>query len=95
MLELGRHSILQHKLIVKNINESNIDKVYVIGNFIKETFKGLVPDKKAKILSNNSQIIDLINKDLNNNDYLMIKGSNATELHKITSNLKKGNLNAI
>ena len=95
MLELGRHSVLQHKLIVKNINESNIDKVYVIGNFIKETFKGLVPDKKAKILSNNSQIIDLINKDLNNNDYLMIKGSNATELHKITSNLKKGNLNAI
>ena len=95
MLELGRHSVLQHKLIVKNINESNIDKVYVIGNFIKETFKGLVPDKKAKILSNNSQIIDLINKDLNNNDYLMIKGSNATELHKITSNLKKGNINAI
>ena len=30
----------------------------------------------------------MINKNLNNNDYLMIKGSNSTGLHKITDNLK-------
>ena len=90
MLELGKHSMKQHKLISKNLNKSNIHKVYVHGKFIKETFKGLNKNKKAKILVESQKIIDLINKDLNNKDYLMIKGSNATGFHKITNILKQG-----
>jgi UDP-N-acetylmuramyl pentapeptide synthase len=31
----------------------------------------------------------LINKNLNNNDYLMIKGSHSTGLHEIIANLKQ------
>ena len=50
MLELGKHSVKQHKLISRSINKSNIHKVYVHGKFIKETFKGLSKNKKAKIL---------------------------------------------
>ena len=95
MLELGNHSITQHKLISKIINKTNIDKVFVIGKYIKETFKGLKTNKKAKILTKKSDIIELINKDLNNNDYLMIKGSNATGLNKITQNLKQRKVNVI
>lgn len=95
MLELGKHSIKQHKLICKILNKTKINQVYVIGKYIKETFKGLKPNKKAKILNNKVDIIDLINKDLNNNDYLMIKGSHSTGLHKITANLKKRISNAI
>ena len=91
MLELGKHSIKQHKLISKVLNKSNIHKVYVYGKYIKETFKSLKTDKKAKILTKKLQIIDLIKKELNNNDYLMIKGSNATGLHKITKILKQSN----
>ena len=91
MLELGKHSIKQHKLISEVLNKSNIHKVYVYGKYIKETFKNLKTNKKAKILTNKLQIIDLIKKDLNNNDYLMIKGSNATGLHKITKILKQSN----
>jgi len=37
----------------------------------------------------------LINNNLNNNDYLMIKGSNSTGLHKITNNLKQRSVNAL
>ena len=91
MLELGKHSIKQHKLISKVLNKSGIHKVYVYGKYIKETFKSLKTNKKAKILTTKLQIIDLIKKDLNNNDYLMIKGSNATGLHKITKILKQSN----
>ena len=54
--------------------------MYVIGRYIKETFNGLNSNKKAKILTNKFDIFDLINNDLNNNDYLMIKGSNSTGL---------------
>jgi murE/murF fusion protein len=89
MLELGKHSIKQHKLISKFLNKTNIYKIYVIGKFILETFKGLKTTKKAKILNNKIDIIDLINKNLNNNDYLMIKGSHSTGLHKISRSLKK------
>ena len=89
MLELGKHSIKQHKLISNIINKTKIKQVYVIGKYIKETFKGLKSNKKAKILNSKFDIIDLINKNLNNNDYLMIKGSNSTGLHKISRSLKK------
>jgi murE/murF fusion protein len=89
MLELGKHSIKQHKLISKIINRTKINQVYVVGKYIKETFKGLISTKKGKILKDKFDIIDLIIKDLNNNDYLMIKGSNSTGLHKITTNLKQ------
>ncbi len=95
MLELGKHSIKQHKLISKIINKTNINQVYVIGKYIKNTFEGINPNKKAKILKNEFGIIDLINKDLKNNDYLMIKGSNSTGLHRITNNLKQKVAHAI
>ena len=95
MLELGKHSIAQHKLISNIINKTQINKVFVIGKFIKETFKKLRPEKKAQILRNKFNIIQLINKKLNNNDYLMIKGSNSTGLHNITHKLKKRSSNAI
>ncbi len=89
MLELGKHSIKQHKLISKIINKSKINHVYVIGKYVRETFDNLKQNKKAKILNDNVDIFDLISKDLDNNDYLMIKGSNSTGLHKIANNLKK------
>jgi len=89
MLELGKHSLKQHKLISNILNKTRIDYIYVIGNHIKETFKGLKISKKAEILKNRFGIIDLINKNLNNNDYLMIKGSHSTGLHEIVANLKQ------
>ena len=95
MLELGNHSIKQHRLISKIVNKTKIDQVYVIGKYIKETFKGLKQNKKAQILNNKFGIISLINNNLNNNDYLMIKGSNSTGLHKVTANLKQRSQNAI
>ena len=95
MLELGKHSLKQHKLISKTINKTKIDRVFVIGRYIQETFKGLRLNKKGKILNNKLDIIDLIKKDLNNNDYLMIKGSNSTGLKNITNNLKQRNSHAI
>ena len=47
------------------------------------------------ILKNKNEIISLIKNNINNNDYLMIKGSNSTGLYKLANNLKKGNLHAL
>ena len=54
-------------------------------------YNSVLKKKKGSVLSSNSQIIDLIKNDLNNNDYLMVKASNATGLNKIVSNIKGSN----
>ncbi len=89
MLELGKHSVTQHRLISKIVNKTKINKVYVVGKYIKETFKGLKFNKKAKILDNKFNIVNLIDENFKNNDHLMIKGSNSTGLYKLSNNLKQ------
>ena len=51
-------------------------------------YNSISKKKKGRILNDNSQIIDLIKNDLNNNDYLMVKASNATGLNKIVREIK-------
>ena len=95
MLELGEHSKKLHNATIQNINKTSINNVNVIGKYMEEAYKNLNKSKKGLILKNNSQIIDLIKNNINNNDYLMIKGSNSTGLNKLARNLKEGKINAI
>jgi len=88
MLELGKHSKKLHLSIAKIINNTKIDKVFVIGSNVLFTYNSISKKKKGRILNNKSQIIDLIKNDLNNNDYLMVKASNATGLNKIVREIK-------
>jgi len=88
MLELGKYSKKLHQSIGKTINNTAIDKVFVKGNKILFTFNSISKLKRGRILNNNSEIINLIKNDLNNNDYLMVKASNATGLNMIVNNLK-------
>ena len=95
MLELGKHSKKLHIAISRNINRTSINNVNVVGKYIKDTYKNLNKNKKGLILKKNSEIIDLIKNNINNNDYLMIKGSNSTGLNKITNNIKTGKIYAL
>ena len=95
MLELGSHSRKLHKAISKNINDTSITNVNVIGKYMQGAYKNLNKSKKGLILKKKIQIIDLIKNDINNNDYLMIKGSNSTGLNELTNMLKMGKINAL
>ena len=88
MMELGSHSKKLHQSIVPLINETNIDKVFVMGKMVRVIFDNIVKVKRGRILENKSGIFELIKKDFNNNDYLMIKASNATGFNSIVNNLK-------
>ncbi len=88
MLELGSHSKKLHKSIAPIINQTKIDKVFVKGKLASIIFENISKAKKGRILLNNSQIIELIRNDLNNNDYLMIKASLATGFNDIVKDLK-------
>ncbi len=88
MLELGRHSQKLHKSIASIINQTQIDKVFVKGREVLTIFNSISKLKRGKILNNNFEIIDLIKNELNNNDYLMVKASNATGLNNLVNNFK-------
>lgn len=88
MLELGKFSLMHHKSIAKTINRSKIHKIYVVGKKVISTFDKISKPQRGGILTNTSEITDLVKNVLKQNDYLMIKGSNSTGLHKFTNNLK-------
>ena len=95
MLELGKKSKKFHKELSSIINRSDIDKVFVYGKYIKETFNSLYTNKKGKAFNNLREAYDHFGKIIQNNDLLMIKGSNATGLNQFSKNIKKGQISAI
>jgi len=95
MLELGKYSKKLHTQIGKTINKTSLKNVNVIGKSVKLTFDNLNKSKRGIIIKQKSQIINLIKNTLNNNDYLMIKGSNSTGLNSLVNQIKTGKVNAL
>ena len=90
MLELGENSKILHKSLSREINKTDIDKVFVYGKYSVETFNSLIEKKKGRIFDNLEQAKKWFTKILDNDDFLMIKGSNATGLNVFAKNLKTG-----
>ena len=83
MLELGKHSKRLHDEIPDIINKSRINKVYVYGNYMKRVFNKIKTQKQGKILKSKIDVENLIKFEIDNKDYLMVKGSNSTGLNRI------------
>jgi murE/murF fusion protein len=90
MLELGKKSELLHKNLSKVINNSDIDKVFIKGENTLTTYKNLYKEKRGNIFQQEEDVDFTLNKIIANNDYLMIKGSNATGLNNLTKKIVKG-----
>ena len=63
-----------------NIHSHELDAQLILSDIMKV--------KRGRILVNKLGIIEFIKKDLNNNDYLMIKASLATGFNDIVKDLK-------
>ena len=95
MLELGKKTNELHKSLVPYVNNSDIDKLFVHGKKIVKIYRNIKKNKQGNILQHKSDVKDTILPIIQNNDYLMIKGSNSTGLYKISRNLIKGKYNAL
>ena len=95
MLELGKKTELYHKKLSKIINSADIDKLFIYGNNALNTYKFTRKIKRGNILQHKSDFDEIFSNIIKKNDYLMIKGSNATGLNKLTNNIIKGSINAI
>ena len=94
MLELGNKSDFYHRKLSKIINNTDIDKVFVYGNNILNTFKYTKKNKRGNILQHLKDFDEIFSKIIKKNDYLMIKGSNATGLNVLSRGLTKRGVSA-
>ena len=95
MLELGKKSDFYHKNLSKVINIADIDKLFVYGDQVIKTYKCTSKSKQGNVLQNKNDFDDVFSNIIKKNDYLMIKGSNATGLNKLSKNIIKGSINVI
>ena len=95
MLELGKFSKKLHLEAAEKVNNTNINRVYVFGKKILYTFNKIRPQKRGKILYSSKDFTNFFKNDINDGEYLMIKGSNSTGLNIMTKKLKSGKINAI
>ena len=79
----------------KVINNSDIDKVFVKGTKTLITYKKINKEKRGNIFQLEEDVDFTLNNIISNNDYLMIKGSNATGLNNLSQKDNKGILNVI
>mgnify|MGYP000850479330 CR=1 FL=1 len=90
MLELGKKSEIYHRELSRLINSSDIDKVFVKGEKTLFTYKNLKNVKRGNILQCDQDVDFILKNIIANNDYLMVKGSNATGLNAISKTMIKG-----
>ncbi len=90
MLELGKKSEILHRDLSKVINNSDIDKVFIKGTKTLTTYGNIYKKKRGNIFQQDEDVDLILKNVIANNDYLMIKGSNATGLNNISKKFIKG-----
>ena len=88
MLELGETSKELHLSIVPSILESNIDKVYCCGEFMRFVYDELPANLQGAYAENSEKLLPLLEKDVETGDNLLIKGSNGSKMGLIVNFFK-------
>ncbi len=95
MLELGKRSDNYHKNLSYFINKSDIDKLFIYGKNAFKTYQKTYKTKQGNILQNINDFDDVFSEIIDKNDYLMIKGSNATGLNNLSKRIIAGDKYAL
>ena len=95
MLELGKKSDNYHKNLAHFINLSDIDKLFVYGKNAFKTYQKTYKAKQGNILQNLNDFDEIFSDIINKDDCLMIKGSNATGLNRLSKSIISGHKYAL
>ena len=95
MLELGKESDNYHKNLARFINRSDIDKLFVYGKNAFKVYQKTYKSKQGNILQNLNDFDEIFSNIINKDDYLMIKGSNATGLNRLSKTIISGHKHAL
>ncbi len=94
MNELGKNSHIMHIQLIKYVDTLSFKFIILCGEFMQRSIKKLSNLRNEFILlDNKNKIMGYLKNNVHNNDIILIKCSNSTEVNKFTSDLlKKGNL---
>jgi len=95
MLELGKKTDNYHKNLAYFINHSDVDKLFIYGKNAFKTYQKTYKAKQGNILQDLNDFDEIFSNIINKDDYLMIKGSNATGLNKLSKKIILGQKNAL
>ena len=90
MNELGKISNEMHNKVLNTIEHHKFKIVILCGEFFRRSIKKLIKPKNEYIyFKSKNLIMKFLNKNVHNNDIILIKCSNSTEINKFTSDLIK------
>ncbi len=92
MNELGENSNIMHLNLLKQIDKFKFKIVILCGEFFRRSIKKLIkPNNEFTYISNKKQIMKFLNNNVHNNDNILIKCSNKTEINIFAKDLlRKG-----
>ena len=90
MNELGRDTHKMHINLLNKIDNYNFKFIILCGEFFKRSIKKLNNPKNEFIyIESKNKIMNYLSKFVHNNDTILIKCSNSTEINKFTKLLLK------
>jgi UDP-N-acetylmuramoyl-tripeptide--D-alanyl-D-alanine ligase len=87
MLELGEYSQKEHKAIANYISAYSIDKVLLVGEFMKDLILDVKPEKLIGHFSNSSLAAQNLQFKPQNGDIIFVKGSRGTRMEKLVEKI--------
>jgi UDP-N-acetylmuramoyl-tripeptide--D-alanyl-D-alanine ligase len=88
MYELGENQIDMHKELLPDIEISGVNKIITVGSLMKNLFDSMPEDLKLAHFKNSASIIADIDKLIENQDCILVKGSFGTKIYELVNYLE-------
>ncbi|MFN7038986.1 MAG: UDP-N-acetylmuramoyl-tripeptide--D-alanyl-D-alanine ligase [Alphaproteobacteria bacterium] len=83
MRELGPDSVKIHIDLVRDISDNKIDKIIAVGKYMKELYYNLPLEKQYANFDDVDEVIEVIDKYIEESDVILVKGSLGTQIFKL------------
>ena len=90
MLELGPEEAAMHAALAEPLDAAGVDQVYTCGSRMRSLHDALPATRRAGYAANADEGLDLIRAAIRPGDVVLVKGSNASGLHRIAAYLADG-----
>ena len=90
MYEIGENSMQEHANLASSVESSGVTKLITVGPLMKHLYEAVPEKTRLTHFDSYSDVIGKIKKLLQDNDCVLVKGSNATKMHKIVKYLLEG-----
>ena len=89
MLELGQDGPYMHQMLLSDIIENKVDKVFAVGSLMKHLYDVLPIELQSGFYEKIDDLLPHFIENLQDNDIVLVKGSNSVRLNKLVHLFKQ------